>query len=316
MPKSLTLKNPVPRTITIEGPDGKPIAGAKVTPRFVVFAIGDVRRGVDLHDALANSLAATTGDDGKVTFNFLARLDQLNGVYVTTRSTGRQYFPIDDGSMRTQWTTTTIRLKPTSRLAGSVTNAAGLGVSGQQVEIWSRAQPWEVASEVEFENGPVRTAVDGSFQTPDNLLEGRSYRAVIRAPGMEPVRSDWITIDAKPSVLRPFVLRPLASVNGRVVDRQGKPVAGIEVFQSGDGPERTTTVTDSAGRFCARRVLPGAGVSLCTRWELSIHGPADRARRHECHPRNCAIGRPGKACDAHAARPDPARRVASAWRGG
>ena len=39
------------------------------------------------------------------------------------------------------------------------------------------------------------------------------------------------------------------TISGRVVDRQGKPVAGIEVFQSGDGPERTSVRTDAGGRF-------------------------------------------------------------------
>ena len=38
-------------------------------------------------------------------------------------------------------------------------------------------------------------------------------------------------------------------ISGRVVNRHGKPLANVEVFQSGDGPERTTTRTDGDGRF-------------------------------------------------------------------
>jgi hypothetical protein len=34
-----------------------------------------------------------------------------------------------------------------------------------------------------------------------------------------------------------------------VVDRQGKPLAGIDIFQSGDGPEPTSTNTNADGRF-------------------------------------------------------------------
>jgi protocatechuate 3,4-dioxygenase beta subunit len=83
------------------------------------------------------SLAVTTGADGKATFNFVARLDQLAGVYVTTRSTGRQYFPLrDQPSLRNEWTMTTIRIKPTTRLVGTLNDAAGKGVSGQPVEVW------------------------------------------------------------------------------------------------------------------------------------------------------------------------------------
>ncbi len=66
---------------------------------------------------------------------------------------------------------------------------------------------------------------------------------------MEPVLTEWITIGAAPRVLLPFVLRALGSVSGRALDQQGKPVAGVEVFQSGDGAERTKTITDAAGRF-------------------------------------------------------------------
>ena len=45
------------------------------------------------------------------------------------------------------------------------------------------------------------------------------------------------------------MLKPFRSIRGRVVDRQGKPVADAEVFQSGDGPSRTSTRSDAEGRF-------------------------------------------------------------------
>ena len=247
---SITLKMPEPRTITIEAPDGKPIAGAQVAPRYVVFALANVRTTRQLPHELAQALTVTTGADGKATFNFVARLDQLDGAYVTTRSTGRQYFPLrDQPAQRNEWTMTTIRMKPTSRLVGTLHDAAGKGVSGQPVEIWSKAYEWDQPSAVEFENGPVHTAADGSFQTPDSLLAGVSYRAVIRAPGMERIFSEWFTASERPRVLPPVTLRPLRSVRGRVVDRQGRAVAGVEVLQSGDGPERTRTMSDASGRF-------------------------------------------------------------------
>ena len=44
-------------------------------------------------------------------------------------------------------------------------------------------------------------------------------------------------------------MRPSRTIRGQVVDRQRKPVAGVEVFQSGDGPKRTSTKTDAEGRF-------------------------------------------------------------------
>ena len=47
----------------------------------------------------------------------------------------------------------------------------------------------------------------------------------------------------------------LRSVAGRVVDADGQAVAGAEVFQSGDGPRRTSDTTDADGRFTIRGVL-------------------------------------------------------------
>jgi len=46
-----------------------------------------------------------------------------------------------------------------------------------------------------------------------------------------------------------MLLRSLRSVSGRVVDRQKKPVANIQVFQTGDGPEPTSTRTGADGPF-------------------------------------------------------------------
>jgi hypothetical protein len=249
-PATINLRAPLPRTITIEGPDGKPIAGAKVGPEAVVFVTGHLRRTITPPIVLAESLAATTGADGKVTFDCIARLDQLDAVYVSTPSIGRQILLVSDEPLHSlDWTTATVRLKATSRLTGTVKTAAGQPCAGVPIAIYSRTLGWLAASPVEFDRGPVRTAADGSFQTPDNLLVGVAYRALVRAPGMEPALSGWITIGEKPHGLPPLVLRPLGKRSGRVVDRQGKPVAGFEVFQSGDGPQRTSTLTDGAGRF-------------------------------------------------------------------
>ena len=115
------------------------------------------------------------------------------------------------------------------------------------------------------QDGPLRTAADGSFQTPDNLLVGSTYRVVVRAPGTEPILSDWITIGEQPRVLLPMIQRPLRTISGRVVDRQGKPLASIEVFQSGDGPERTADPDRCRRPVRAGGLSPGPGIPLRSR---------------------------------------------------
>jgi hypothetical protein len=251
LPGTITLKAPNPRTLTIEAPGGKPIGGAKMAPECIVFVRGDLRHGRRVPVAVAQAFEATTGADGKAIFLCLAHADQFSHFTISDSFCGRQCVRVNDDTMRSlSWSTATIRLKPTSRLAGAVKSATGEPISGQRIEVWSRGTPgYEVPRPVEFKNGGVRTAADRSFQTPDNLFVGSSYRAVVRAPGMEPVLTEWITIGAKPPALLPFILRPLSSISGRALDRQGKPVASIEVLQSGDGPERTAVVTDAAGQF-------------------------------------------------------------------
>ena len=46
-------------------------------------------------------------------------------------------------------------------------------------------------------------------------------------------------------------------VAGRVLDSKGRAIAGVEVFQSGDGPKRTRSNTDDAGRFEVRGLVEG-----------------------------------------------------------
>ena len=102
-------------------------------------------------------------------------------------------------------------------------------------------------------SGPAPTARSGS---PDEVPRSDQYRASVTAPGMEPAQSGWAKAPAGelPDVIlrRPSRLR---SVAGRVVDADGRAVAGAEVFQSGDGPRRTSDTTDADGRFTIPGVL-------------------------------------------------------------
>ncbi len=149
-----------------------------------MFVSGQVRQMRRVPDAVAQTLEAITGADGKATLQYLAATDQLSDCYIGAEHCGAQCVRVndDDETRSLAWSTATIRLKPTSRISGAVKSTAGEPVSGQRIELWSRGKQWyEAPRPVEFKNGAVRTAADGSFQTPDNLFVGSSYRAVIRA---------------------------------------------------------------------------------------------------------------------------------------
>jgi protocatechuate 3,4-dioxygenase beta subunit len=247
-PFDLVLRPSTPRTVKVEGPDGRPLPGARITPLYLQPA-GRSSRG-EVPDVLAASLIVTTGPDGRATLDYLGNGDVLITARVTAAPIGTQDLQLVENPRRaSQGATITIHVGPTKRLAGRVRNRAGQPIAGQEVEVWSKGGTYLRTDRVKFLDGPLRTAADGSFRTPDNLLVGSSYLVAIRAPGFEPILSKWITIGQQPQLLLPMLLRPLRTIRGRVVDRQGKPLAMVEVFQSGDGPERTATRTSGDGRF-------------------------------------------------------------------
>ena len=71
-----------------------------------------------------------------------------------------------------------------------------------------------------------------------------------------------------------------ATVTGRVIDRKGKAVADALVFQSGDGPQRTSVRTDSAGRFAPGGFQKGPVFLFARGQGFRFHGqmlkPGDR----------------------------------------
>ena len=270
-PHRLVLQNPQAKTVKVEGPDGGPVPGARVALR-VFYGFGGTL--AEVPDSLADSLATTTGPDGTTSIGYLAARDKLFAVRVTADQIGAQDFLLLERPLRgSEPPVITIRLKKTSFLSGRVVDQHGQPLGGQLVEIWSNQQGnWLLPNLVGFKQGPVRTSPDGSFQTPPNLQQGLSYRVAIRAPGTDPVFSDWITIQEKPHPLPLLVQRSLHTIRGRVVDRQGKAVAGARVFQSGDGPERTETTTAADGQFSLGGFRQGPVVVFVRAAGFRFHG--------------------------------------------
>ena len=155
----------------------------------------------------------------------------------------------------------TLRLvkKPAVALRGRVLGPGGVPLAGARVTIIYRTGN-EQNVYGHFKGEDTRTGPDGTYQTKGDVPRAEMYRAEVSATGMELVQSDWAKA---PAVELPNVtLRRVAglrSVAGRVVDADGKAVAGAEVFQSGDGPKRTNDTTDDDGRFTVPEVIDAPG---------------------------------------------------------
>ncbi len=279
-PHRLILQKPEPRPVKIEGPDGQPIAGVRIAPLILYVFNNNI---ADIPETLAAPLAVVTGPDGRATLNYLAARDQLVAVRVSADPIGTQDFLLVDRPGRSSVEPViTIKLKKTSRIGGpdrGWSRPARRRSSRRGLVEGRRDGSGPVRSS--SRGGPLRTGADGRFQTPDNLLVGSTYRIAVRAPGKEPILTDWITIGEQPRTLLPMKLLPLRTVSGRVVDRQGKPVANVAVFQTGDGPEQTATKTDTEGRFSLGGFRQGS-VFLFARGEgFRFHGQLIRESDRE-----------------------------------
>ena len=154
----------------------------------------------------------------------------------------------------------TIRPENAVALFGRVKDPAGRPVAGAAVRVSARKRgsrdipiEWFTVAYDDEGRSVVRTGADGQFRTPKRLRPDLEYHVDVEADGYSPAGTEWVQPgDRKLWYLPALTLQPATTtrtVAGRVVDSQGRPIAGAVVFQSGDGPARTRTTTDTDGRF-------------------------------------------------------------------
>ncbi len=256
-PVRLTLPEPSRRTLTILSPDGRPLAGVRLAPVLCEF---DQTHLFQMPDDRLEPLTVTSGADGAATLSYFPSGIGPITVRVTAPGIARHDLPLLD---RPAHDRITLKLGRPARLAGSVFNDSGQPVRDVPIEVWVEntyrmpgqlAVQWKVSpSLIRFDSGPVRTQADGSFLTPPELLAGSSYRITIRPEGGAQVTSDWLKATGERTTFPPFRLKQQRKLQGRVHDRQGKPVTGARVFLPSGEP---STTTDAHGRYLLQGLLP------------------------------------------------------------
>jgi hypothetical protein len=169
-------------------------------------------------------------------------------------------------------------------LAGRILDAAGRPIGSAEVRIMSQTRiregrVWR-SDPIEFvDRASLRTDADGRFVTPHGVRRGLEYAASVTARGLLPGRTVWLKAGGGATAEFPdLTLRRLQAVAGIVRDRQGRPIAGATVFQSGDGPMRTRAVSDDQGRFQLPGVIEGKAIILARKEGFRFHGqPIDTA---------------------------------------
>lgn len=138
------------------------------------------------------------------------------------------------------------------RLAVRVVDAEGAPVEGAEVNGYWRAEMFGTYLTLGT------TDADGRLVSEPQWPNG-TYSVTATAPGCDQAQSaDWTAVSGETHDFGELVLvRATGFVAGRVVDGSGQPVAGATVFNSGDGPARVETQTDTEGRFRLEGLYPG-----------------------------------------------------------
>ncbi len=281
----LKLGGPVHAAVRVVGPDGKPVAGARVVPLWVRVAVGIPPRSLlSPPDALADLLGATTDALGEGEIQGL-RSDDIEAVWVEAAGFGRQRSELFAGARGAP----SITLKPAGRLNGRV-EADDPGAT-RGLEVIAMTPPRNSVGPQTSGEGCATTNAEGRFEIAA-LAAGKLVLNVFPAEGakLRPQLPSNLTIEpGKTTVVTIRLDGPprLRTVAGRVIGKGGQPVAGATVFQTGDSPAQNRS-RDRRGRAlpveCGHRapdvpVRPEIGLPLRRPWHR-----ARVARRHAHDP--------------------------------
>ena len=256
-PFRMTLAEPTRRTLTILGPDDRPVAGVRVVPVLCAF---DRTRLFQTPDDRLERLTISSAADGVATLPYFPLGIEPVTLRVWAPGIAPHDLPLVD---RPAHDRITLKLGRPASLTGSVYNDSGQPARDIPIEVWAEntyrmpdepdVQLKVFPSLIRFDSGPVRTDADGSFVTPAQLLTGSSYRIIIRPEGGALVTSDWLKATSDRTTFPPLRLKQHRKLVGLVQDRQGNPVAGARVFLPSGEP---ATTTDAQGGYVVEGVLP------------------------------------------------------------
>jgi RNA polymerase sigma factor (sigma-70 family) len=273
----LTLDQPSKCTITVLGPDDRPIAGLRLTPHMLRRT--DRRNVPNVPDALREPLTVTTDAKGVATLTYLPGIMMPMAIQVAGPGVAPHTLPLDVPQGRNA----VLKLGRSGRVVGIVRTASGVPLADVPVELWVqgadiRRSPFgeglgsrrvTADERLPLDPHPLKTGSQGTFQTPSTLLSGSTYRVSIRHDGFVPFVSDWVTLDGERAAIPPIRLQPLQTLTGQIQDRRGRAVAGARVFLPAGGP---ATTTDTQGRFALAGIHPGKAVILVEQAGFRLQG--------------------------------------------
>ena len=256
-PIKLTLGAPESVAVRVVDPQGRPVGAARVSPLYVerhensasgfgsIYSLGDPqrdRRSARRADRRPGHRQGRGPAAGRADLRFASQTPRFGTQTVTLQ--GSRPDPLE------------ARLGAVGRLIGQVKGDDPAAAQGLRVRVETHPKPPTPGNPFVYSpDGEAEAVIDagGQFEVP--ALAAGMLSVSLRTRDGKPARD----LPAEGRAIQPGKtteltvklegLTRLRAVEGRVVDRQGKPVAGALVFQSGDGPSRTRASTHDDGRF-------------------------------------------------------------------
>ena len=244
--------------------DGEPIAGAEITASFVPDSPASFRRGAEAH--------TSSGEEGRFRFS-----DLTPDIPLRLEAVASGYAPasLDLEAIEARQTRAGLRLvlsrgvSLTGRvtgggepLAGAELTAVRLPQGSSPMVLFARRR--QLREESETSDG------QGAFEYR-NLRAG-TYQLTVSAAGFASLLVPGIEVAAGGADLGTLELEPGVEITGLVVDAEGSPIEGAEVWASGQGSQlfdmtgrrggEPQAVTGADGSFTVRDRRSGERVDL------------------------------------------------------
>jgi hypothetical protein len=268
----VTLEPPARVQVAVIGPDGAPLAGARVAPASIRVA----ERSIDyLPPELRHLTSAVTDEHGRAVLMAVPAGNRLHQVEVVSESFGPQQFAVrtlsDDASIGMH----TLHVREVGKVEGRIIADRPEWARNANIRIGSRRKAQRTARTEAVGMILTRSDESGRFVAPA-LASGELHLSISIDPEL-PVRPRWtdpLTVEPGKTTTVDVTLAPTVTVRGMVRRQETEaPVPEAKLFVRHGNSLTENATTDESGRFMLR-VLPGE-------LRISIEPPSDDLMRPE-----------------------------------